>query len=887
MQLEQRDALTGSYPSISRLASDNRSGVYDVNFNDNFTVNFTSINQATTLAGPPRKLGLEYNPIALYKFDGDIKDNSGNGFDLSVHSGSLQFANGPFVNSRAVFFDGFNSLSSSIESALQITGPVTIEAVFKPSIIETPALPAFGNFIASVGGVGETLDTNVLYSLVINLSNKTGSVGFDLERSTGADYMGSTAADTIEANRWYHLAVARNSSEQSTVYLNGENLGTFSHAGFPEKAGAGNVQKLFVGTQPTGGGNYQQLAFKGWVATLKIIDRELSQEEILEEYERVFPEGILGGTGFPIGSPWTINRTANDLPTTKSIAIPGPVRSQAIEGQSYFHFTPGQNLKPFKENDNPALDGLASTSSFYAVGSPINQVGEGFDQPLWSKSKIEINLPVSPGTAPNTIQTFVSGGYNTVTNPDPASGSVQKTEGGPVTSNGFGNVGLSYPMAYYNFDAERWEGIGRGEALCYNASFRGKTGVDRVSPFPYTATVGFSQGLVTQREGVLDPGVSGAFEYMAGAGQPISNFGFPFDARYHATSSQTLKVSNLINEPFVVEKIVVDFSGAFAFSSTNFTTETIVRTSTINPNTVISAAFPAAINNFFMLVQRKPFSYNVSLPIEARQGFNSVQSDIFLDAKLPTAVTLSNAAGATQVNTIREVLTFGGVSSLAANAPTNVFREGNVGDGLIINALPATENPKKLMTRDVVFQSTADMLNDLTALNWSGSFRMEVGSRNPTQVEELFGINESGNAVLVAIGWADTKNDFGGRNGLGVTRPGGRDLISPIAAIDVLARADNNRTIKEVILANSASHYRFGGYILKPGDELVFGWQQPIPMTLTEGFQSRHVNDGILSTMTFKGAKVTIYGSLLREGKEFHDTLNQLLTSEGVHEVIE
>lgn len=876
VQLQQKDAATGSFPSNVRIASDNRSGNYFVNYNDINTVDFLDSGVPSGASGPGH-LGLEYQPLALYHLDGDLLDRSGNNFNLSLHSGSLQYTDGPFNGSQAFLFDGFNCVTSSIETSLQITGSMTMEAVFKPSVIETPDLPSFGNFIAAMVSAGETLQTNVLYSLIINGDVTLGSVGFFLERAAGSDFIATSTANAIVANTWYHLVVTRDDSSNSTIYLNGQNLGTFKHSKWPEKAGSGNTQKVHIGSTPTGGGNYQQLAFKGAVSNVKIIGRELTQDEVLAEFVKVFPKGgLLGGVGFPIGNKWIENRIGSDLPTSGGMALRGPVRSQIIEDQQFFHFTPGQDLMPFKENDNPALDGLSSTSSFYAEGSPVSLVGEGFAQPLWSKTKIQIPLPVVPGSSANTISTYISGGHNVTLNSDPASGSVDKGFGPFPTTGGF--VNLSYPMAYYNFNTQRWEGVGRGEAYCYTGRFSTRNGSVDVAPFYSTMCAGFSQGLVSQREGILNPGISGAFEYIAGAGQPIANFGFPFDARYHATSSQLLKMSNYISEPFLVEKIVIDFSGSFQFNSENYTTGTIVP----SVNTVISSAFPGAINNFFILVQRMPYSFKTSLGIESGPSFTT---DIALNSTLPTRVTLSNAAGATFVNSIREVLTFGGVSSFAANTPTSVTRQGNVGGSLILNASLASKNPKQLMTRDVVFESTRSMVENLTPLNWSGSFRMEIGSRNPTRVFDLFGIIEYGNDPEIAS--MDTKFDFGGRSGLGVLFPSGRDLISPIVNVQAEAFATNGRTLKTVVLANPDLHYRFGGYILKPEDSLIIGWQQPIPMTLTVDFSSRHVNDGIFSSMTFNSANITLYGSLLREGKEYHDTLNQLLTSNTVHEVIE
>ena len=61
------------------------------------------------------------------------------------------------------------------------------------------------------------------------------------------------------------------------------------------------------------------------------------------------------------------------------------------------------------------------------------------------------------------------------------------------------------------------------------------------------------------KEGSLAFGDSG---FMS----PTDAFGFPFHPKYHATGSQTLKASSLVDRPFLVEKIVYEFSGSSDFA---------------------------------------------------------------------------------------------------------------------------------------------------------------------------------------------------------------------------------------------------------------------------------------------------------------------------------
>lgn len=235
----------------------------------------------------------EYEPIALFTFDDNINDTSGNGKILQLVTGSLTFDEGPFPGSRALRVDGNTSLSSSLDADFQITGALTMQAFIKPDTLEPSAVAGFGRFVVSIGGTGETLGTNLLGTLIIN-QNSSGSIGIALEQGSGVDFLGSSTGSLLTQTKWYHIAASRNGAETS-FYLNGNLIATFLHENFPEKdpVPGNNTQKLWVGTQPTGGGNLTQLAYSGSISNVKIIDRALSQEEVMSEYAHVFP--IEGG----------------------------------------------------------------------------------------------------------------------------------------------------------------------------------------------------------------------------------------------------------------------------------------------------------------------------------------------------------------------------------------------------------------------------------------------------------------------------------------------------------------------------------------------------------------------------------------------------------------
>jgi hypothetical protein len=77
-------------------------------------------------------------------------------------------------------------------------------------------------------------------------------------------------------------------------------------------------------------------------------------------------------------------------------------------------------------------------------------------------------------------------------------------------------------------------------------------------------------------------------------------------------------------------------------------------------------------------------------------------------------------------------------------------------------------------------------------------------------------------------------------------------------------------------------------YLLMPGDKLVLAVSKTRPVYMgstypTPNSSGSYEHDVQLITGT---VHITLYGSLLREGKEYHDTLNQPLASEAIHELI-
>ena len=179
-------------------------------------------------------------------------------------------------------------------------------------------------------------------------------------------------------------------------------------------------------------------------------------------------------------------------------------------------FTKGQDLQPFKEQDLYAISSASLNDPFYKTGSAPADVGLGLSDPVWSKAKI--SLPVNP------IQ----------------SDAFRTKRGGASTA---ADGGVNFPMQYFNFAEQKWEGVGTGYQPGNRATGIGGVSINtrgNTSTLAYTP-IGFSPGSFRNNAdiGVNEQNVA----MLSQAAVQISNFGFPFSPLYEATGSQLFSLS--------------------------------------------------------------------------------------------------------------------------------------------------------------------------------------------------------------------------------------------------------------------------------------------------------------------------------------------------------
>ena len=205
-----------------------------------------------------------------------------------------------------------------------------------------------------------------------------------------------------------------------------------------------------------------------------------------------------------------------------------------------------QFLTTYKDYSYDPYDEARNPSSFYGSGSIRNQ---GFDETLYQGFSSEISSKIAIPIDISITQDIEI--------------KIQDVFGDSVTTS---------PFVYYNFQNKQWDQIGTTDPATGNSTdyyhlmdavYRtvgGDTWLDckensqpllkqfTTSPGIATEVVGSGLGEINLRKFGYDK-----------IGYPTSFFDAPNSKRYHATNAQTLKLSDYITSPFILEKIQVIF----------------------------------------------------------------------------------------------------------------------------------------------------------------------------------------------------------------------------------------------------------------------------------------------------------------------------------------
>ena len=503
---------------------------------------------------------------------------------------------------------------------------------------------------------------------------------------------------------------------------------------------------------------------------------------IFEGADLVYPTNLRSTSKFVSGGVATPNTLQGLI---------GAGTSSAGVADAHISLTPGENISPFNESRV-----LIGSSPFYLTGTAPS-VLPGFSQRLSSKTILTIDTtPKSRG------EIFWSTG--TVKN-----------------ASGF-NEGVSSGISYFSFEDRAWQSIG---------NLTSGSHVDYLNQHYSTA----ASSLLSIVPSTHPESTGGDLPIETAFGLPISTFGYPFASKFDATGSQHFHLTSSMTAPFLVEKVVFEFSGTIsgpAFDKVGGSpTEPVVQT--------------------FVLMRES----------QAPTAGTFTVTSKYLDRD-PTPDLIITTSNTYTTSKHREIVWFG----RAACHEDNDFPTA---------ADIQEEFPNIFKSADLWVPSVGSISGYPT-----GSFRLEAPTRvcgfapfsSPminNRVDALVGDDY---VVGNAVGGASLKDISNGRS-----------FIKSTMGSQVTG---SSYTWTGGITADKyVSYFGTAPFVLLPSDKLVFAAIHQIAAAaiyLDEGANARR--DRL--TIAPDSSKLTLFGSLLRNNLPVDPEFNQPLTSNAIHEAL-
>ena len=528
-----------------------------------------------------------------------------------------------------------------------------------------------------------------------------------------------------------------------------------------------------------------------------------------------------------------------------------------------------QELPIFKDEVHHKND------DFFSTGIDAN-IYPGFSGQLKNKTVIEVDLTPSTEIKLGMINK-VTASYNTAY----------------LDESGIGqNL-----MAYWNPTNSTWEKV--GQPLCMNTNST-KT-FDSMKNYLSESCLGFGSTITSIcKSGSVDGKNYSvekkyARELLENTNNKTTAFSFPHGAQYFATASQWVKAKDLgITKPFLLEKMTLDFDAVFNLpSSGSFLTQSFagyaLRVGVETPTAMGFAYSKIALYTptFFMMRQYKDnFSKDINL---GHIADTSTTGTLSRKLTIPTYQRLTSGSNSlTFVDKSRDLITYGqyGLFATASNMPNSVGFVYNISqDGEPTSLESLNDAGLKFDGNQFV---TYDMV---TGLQLSQSFSMNIPVRASHRIDSpISSIMFAESTLTSDIGMLGFKNESSvTRDDLSVTRNlfnGRGGYLSE--KTEEVARGDFFKNSSPITVdVPSSDRDDTTAYLIMPEDELILGWQYPISdyfMYVQPGTDSL---DEHMHYMKLIGkSKLKLFGSQILNGKEFHEGLNQNLTSNAIHEMI-
>ena len=562
---------------------------------------------------------------------------------------------------------------------------------------------------------------------------------------------------------------------------------------------------------------------------------------------------------------------ASSYHLTQSIATPNFINSLSALGSSATGITDAgvlpfnaQLITPFNEDVIIESD----NSGFNNVGTPEN-ITPGFSQPLHAKTQFQYRMKPADSDVIGV-------------------GLTRKGIGSAVSLN---NDDGQILLSYWNFKRNAWEEIGqplRDNRGNHGSKAEAKAHLDDNITGSCAGFGPIIDSLTKGPAGKMKLNSPKAFEH---AFLPVSTFGFPFAAKYHATSSQYVKASELgITKPFLLEKITLDLDIEFAVPGHNINSDKDRDAfAAIHIDETTSAQLPYTNRRlkiftptFFLLRQhldkRDISSNNFSVATPGALGFPQTVSEA-----IPKQIKLTSGSNIeTTVYDTRELITYGQYNLFVTASDES---HGNEPDRLVDSGISMTDLLNSGIVRDgFSVKSAVDAQVDAV---YNVKDKMKFPVRIPGQHADVSSVIVHNNQPSATVFPQDTSLIKLENKSLSRKLFMDGNARAIVNGVSGLKRSNETLIVSQS--ANVASVNTFekltfeSPYLILPEDKIIFGWQYPMPRDLRfpTGAPSATPN-----SMKVQDCNIKMFGSQIRNNKAFHEGLNQNLTSNAIHEVI-
>lgn len=535
---------------------------------------------------------------------------------------------------------------------------------------------------------------------------------------------------------------------------------------------------------------------------------------------------------------------------------------------------PRSFIEPFSEYKLFENDASAATDPFFTSGSNIDQVGDGLSQPLKAKTQIRLSFPVNHSVVP------------------------------------LGNTSSIY---YYNVREASWNVPQNSSYILPDVAITNTSGRSKGDLVLDLSADSAQRRILEDHRGFGPIGnslASGTHVPSGPGDQTDAAIGSPYSVQnvtnaiskeytksvtvaddYRATVDEVFRLP--INQPFLIERAIIELPfaagdgwfqdmttcmvpldnvpGAFDFGGPALTVALFNQTiagARSRRDLILSGTFTHyndSVGNEIVFSSFPPISSTFQIRPRGFQAFNAVPGGVVMPISTSSGYTFTGSVA--------------------------IKCEAQVSNGVIVRLemamTGATAQTNKQGVLDV-FNTSEITLGNKTLPNYMQSTYIAYinnfgrgGSGFDPSGRSVLGKEFATYHEITAQG--KIRNPFF----ISATR-GGATTSSFTGIPTQFSDAIRNGSTFRFEAAIPLESCRPSPYIVRPGDTLVlaisktrpvfFGSQTPHPKT------SGSITHDV--TLLTGAINMVLYGSMLREGKEFHDTLNQPLASDAIHEIV-